>query len=75
LAVGDGAGTGSFITATQAATANLTAGAVINAQGAYLFTATEGKLPPKVYAAATPIFVTIVGTFTAGDADIIVEYL
>lgn len=75
LAVGDGGGTGSYITAAQAVTANLTLGNVINAQGAYLFTATEGRLPPKVITAATPTFVTIVGTFTAGDADIYVEYI
>lgn len=75
LAVGDTNGTGSWITATQGAEANLTtAVGIINAQGAYAFTATEGQLPPKVYSTALPIFVTSVGTHTAGEADIYVEY-
>ena len=75
LAFGDAGGTGSWITATQGATANLTAGVAIQAQGAYAYTATEGQLPPKVYASATDLYVTAVGTFTAGDATIVVEYV
>lgn len=75
LAFGDVGTTGGFITAAQAAEANLTTGVgLINAQGAYAFTATEGQLPPKVYSAATDLFVTSVGTHTAGEADIYVEY-
>lgn len=75
LAFGDASGTGSWITATQGATANLTAGAAIQAQGAYAYTATEGQLPPKVYAAATDLYFTVVGTYTAGTATVVVEYV
>lgn len=75
LAFGDGAGTGSWITATQGAVANLTANTAHQAQGAYAYTATEGQLPPKVYAAATDLYFTIVGTPTAGTATIYVEYV
>jgi hypothetical protein len=53
----------------------LTAGVAIQAQGAYAFTATEGQLVPKVYATSLDLFVTAVGTFTAGTADIYVEYV
>ena len=76
LAFGDGGSSGGWITATQGAEANLTTTAgILNAQGAYAFTATEGQLPPKVYSSATDLFVTSVGTHTAGDADIYVEYV
>jgi hypothetical protein len=75
LAFGDGSGTGSWITATQGALANLTLNTTINAQGAYAYTATEGQLPPKVYAAATDLYITKVGTMTAGTAEIYVEYV
>jgi hypothetical protein len=75
LAVGDAGSTGGWITAAQGAEANLTVAAgVINAQGAYAFTATEGQLPPKVFSTATDLFVTSVGTHTAGEADIYVVY-
>lgn len=74
IAVGDGGSTGGYITAAQGATANLTAGAVLNSQGAYLYTATEGRLPPKTYAAAGDIYFTVVGTYTAGTAELFVEY-
>ena len=75
LAFGDASGTGSWITATQGATANLTASAAIQAQGAYAYTSTEGQLPPKAYAAATDLYITVAGTFTAGTATIVVEYV
>lgn len=75
LAFGDTNGSGSWITATQGATASLTAGVSIQAQGAYAFTATEGQLVPKVYPASLPLFFTVVGTFTAGTADVYVEYV
>lgn len=75
IAFGDAGGTGSWITATQGAVANLTAGAAIQAAGAYAYTATEGQLPPKVYAAATDLYVTAVGTFTAGTITFVVEYV
>jgi hypothetical protein len=64
-----------WITATQGATASLTANAAIQAQGSYAYTSTEGQLPPKAYAAATNLYVTITGTYTAGTATIIVEYV
>jgi hypothetical protein len=75
LAFGDASGTGSWITATQGAVANLTVGVPIQAQGAYAYTSTEGQLTPKVYASATNLYITAVGTFTAGTATIIVEYV
>lgn len=75
LAFGDAGSTGGFITAAQGATANLTLGAVINAQGAYLYTATEGRLPPKTYAAATDVYFTAVGSFTTGTAELVIEYV
>ena len=76
LAFGDAGGTGSWITATQGALANLTpAGARIQAQGAYAYTATEGQLPPKAYASATDLYFTVVGTMTAGAATVVVEYI
>lgn len=74
LAFGDATTPAGWITATQGATANLTLNAMINAQGSYAFTATEGQLPPKVYAAATDLYFTVVGTFTAGSAQVMVEY-
>lgn len=51
------------------------AGVVIQADGAYAFTATEGQLPPKEYASATNLFFTLVGTYTAGEGDVYVEYV
>ena len=51
------------------------AGAVVQAMGAYAQTATEGQLPPKEYASATDLYITIAGTYTAGEADIYVEYV
>jgi len=75
LAFGDAGSTGGWVTATQGATASLTLNTPIPALGAYAYTATEGQLPPKVYAAATDLYITAVGTFTAGTADIYVEYV
>lgn len=75
LAFGDATTPAGWITATQGATANLTANAAIQAQGAYAYTATEGQLPPKAYAAATDLYITISGTYTAGTATIYVEYV
>lgn len=75
VAFGDASSTGGWITATQGATANLTANAAIQAQGAYAYTSTEGQLTPKVYASATDLYITVVGTFTAGTATIFVEYV
>jgi hypothetical protein len=51
------------------------AGGVIQADGAYAYTATEGQLPPKEYATATDLYLTKVGTYTAGEADVYVEYV
>jgi len=75
LAFGDASSTGGWITATQGAVANLTVGAPIQAQGAYAYTSTEGQLPPKAYATATNLYITVSGTFTAGTATIYVEYV
>ena len=51
------------------------AGAVIQAMGAYAQTATEGQLPPKEYASATDLVFVLVGVYTAGAADVYVEYV
>jgi hypothetical protein len=75
LAFGDATTPAGWITATQGATASLTAGAAIQAQGAYAYTATEGQLPPKPYAAATNLYITAVGTYTAGTGTLYVEYV
>lgn len=75
LAFGDAGSTGGWITAIQGAAANLvTTASPIVAQGAYAYTATEGQLPPKAYTAATDLYFTIVGTPTAGESDVYVEY-
>lgn len=74
LAFGDATTPAGFITATQAATANLTAGAVIQAGGAYAIATGTSATAPKPYAAATDLYFTLVGTYTAGDATVVVEY-
>lgn len=76
LAFGDAGDTSGWITATQAAVAHLiTTESPLTALGAYAYTATEGQLPPKVFGSAGSIYVTKVGTFTAGEADLFVEYV
>lgn len=79
LKVGDGSDDDGFITATAAATANLTAGAVINVDGVYTYDDTaDGDTTAaelKKYAAADTVDVTVTGTFTAGKATLEVTYL
>lgn len=75
LAFGDAGGTGSWITATQGAQASLTAGVAIQALGGYAWVTGESQQTPKVYAAATDLYFTVVGTFTAGSATVVVEYV
>ena len=74
--VGDGTDPDGYISATQGAAANLTAGAAIAAGGAYAVgdASTNAGLP-KVYASADSLDVTITGSFTAGTADIFVRYI
>jgi hypothetical protein len=74
--VGDATDPDGYISATQGATAELTAGKSIAAGGAYAVgdAATNAGLP-KVYAAATDLTATITGTFTAGTADVFVRYI
>lgn len=74
LAVGDAGNTSGWITAAQGAEANLTAGVQIVSAGAYAQAATPAQLAPKVYAVDTDLYVTSVGTHTAGDATLVVEY-
>lgn len=76
ITVGDATDADGYISETQGATANLTAGAAIAAAGAYAIgdAATNAGLP-KVYAAATDLTVTITGAFTAGTADVYVRYI
>lgn len=76
IQVGDGADPDGFISAGQGATANLTAGAMIRASGAYAIgDAATNKGLDKVYAVADNIDVAFTGTFTAGTATISVEYM
>jgi hypothetical protein len=76
IEVGDGTDADGYISATQGATANLTAGASIVAGGAYAIgdAATNAGLP-KVYATADTLDVTITGSYTAGTADVFVRYI
>lgn len=73
ITFGDAGDPDGFIIAADFGTPS--AGAVIQAMGAYVQTATEGALPPKEYASATDVFITVTGTYTAGEADIYVEYV
>ena len=76
LAFGDAGSTGGWITAAQGATANLTLNATIDGGGAYAIGGTDATAShlPKVYAAATDLYFTLVGTFTAGKVTVVVEY-
>jgi hypothetical protein len=73
---GDGTDPDGWISATQGATANLTAGATIRAAGAYAIgDAATNRGLGKVYAAADTLDVAFDGTFTAGTATIVVSYI
>lgn len=74
LAFGDATTPAGWITATQAAVANLTTNASIQAGGTYAIATGTSATAPKVYTAATNLYLTAVGTFTSGSAEIIVEY-
>lgn len=75
LTVGDGSDADGFITATQGATANLTAGALIAAAGVYTQGTTDTTAREiKLYASADTIDLTVAGTFTAGSATLVVTY-
>ena len=75
--VGDGTDPDGFISASQGATANLTAGAVIRAGGAYAAADTDTTAIElwKVYGSADTIDVAFTGTFTAGTARLVVDYV
>lgn len=74
--VGDGTDPDGWISATQGAVANLTAGATVRAAGAYAIgDAATNKGLGKVYASADTLDVAFTGTFTAGTADIFVRYI
>jgi hypothetical protein len=75
--VGDGSDADGWVSATQGASANLTAGATVRAGGAYAIGATDGtaKALGKVYATADTLDVAITGAYTAGDADVFVRYI
>jgi hypothetical protein len=76
VTVGDASSAVGFITAAQGATAALTAGVTIVAAGAYsVGDAATNKGLGKIYAAASDVTVTITGTYTAGNADVIVRYI
>jgi hypothetical protein len=74
--LGDGTDADGWISATQGATANLTAGATIRAAGAYAIgDAATNRGLGKVYATADTLDVAFTGTFTAGTADVFVRYI
>jgi hypothetical protein len=74
--VGDGSDADGWISATQGAVANLTAGATVRAAGAYAIgDAATNRGLGKVYASADTLDVAFTGTFTAGTADIFVRYI
>lgn len=74
--LGDGTDADGWISATQGAVANLTAGATIRAAGAYAIgDAATNRGLGKVYAAADTLDVAFTGTFTAGTADVFVRYI
>lgn len=76
LEIGDATDPDGWISATQGATANLTAGAEIVAGGAYAIgDAATNKGLAKVYAAATDLTATITGSYTAGTATVVVRYV
>lgn len=73
---GDGTDPDGWISATQGATASLTAGATIRAAGAYAIgDAATNRGLGKVYAVADTLDVAFTGTFTAGTATIVVRYI
>lgn len=74
--VGDGSDADGFITATAGALAKLVAGAVINADGLYTAGATDTTAREfKLYASADTIDLSYSGTFTAGKATLVVNYI
>jgi hypothetical protein len=74
--LGDGTDADGWISATQGAVANLTAGATIRAAGAYAIgDAATNRGLGKVYSAADTLDVAFTGTFTAGTADVFVRYI
>lgn len=76
LEFGDASDTDGFITTTQGATANLTAGAKIVGAGLYTKGATDTVAQEfKVYASATVLSMLRVGTFTAGNATLKIAYI
>lgn len=75
LAFGDAGSTGGYITSTQGAVASLvTTNSPIVMGGAYAIATGTSATAPKAYATATDLYFTAVGTFTAGEADVYVEY-
>lgn len=75
LAFGDTNSTTGWVTATQGATANLLAGALIQAGGAYAIATGTSSTAPKPYPSALSLYFTVVGTYTAGTLDVFVEYV
>ena len=72
ITLGDATDPDGYILA--ASWANPAAGTVIQGDGAYA-AATGNQLVPKEYASATDLYFTKVGTYTAGKADVFVEYV
>lgn len=76
ITVGDGSDADGFITASQTATASLTAGAVIVGAGVYLVADTDTTAPQfKEYTAADTVDLASAMTdWTAGAATLVVTY-
>lgn len=76
LEFGDATDTDGFITASQGATANLTAGAHIVGSGVYTKGATDAVAQEfKSYASATVLSLLRAGTFTQGKGSLKISYL
>lgn len=60
---------------TAAQWGNPALNASFEGQGAYMFTATEGKLPGRAITTNTDFFFTRTGTYTTGKAEVYIEYI
>ncbi|CAB4170063.1 hypothetical protein UFOVP1528_42 [uncultured Caudovirales phage] len=73
ITFGDGTDTDGWILAASWGTPS--AGGVIQGDGAYAIATGTSATAPKEYATATDLYFTLVGTYTAGAADVYVEYV
>lgn len=73
LAFGDAGNTAGWILAASFATP--TAPVTIQGDGAYAIATGTSATAPKEYDTATNLYFTLTGTYTAGEADVYVEYV